>query len=695
MKRTIALLTLLGLVGSASAATIAEWRFEEGTAGVQHTGTYDNFYLDGSGNGNHLSAESSIKNPVATNEVLSTGGSLSADFEKVNAQQVGTWATGPTSDKMIDSYSFTGGWTVAASFKMESWNWAVVVGKDGQPDPGRGEQCLSIKINDGNHHLFCGFYDNNTNYHEMFSLEPLELDQWYSAVMTYDNNKTTLYLKKEGVDANFVGQTSLPVPAGAALDLEDNFWVVGRGMWQSGTGGDIFDGLIDEVKIDDVAMAPPGAIWPFIIEPPADPVVSGFRDWSTDFNLASSGYNSPPGLIFTNSQWQISSSTDFSSPAWDSGEIGTVTSVTVPAGTLADGTYYGRARYKGDDTWSDWSNTSALTFFGIETIAYWRLDSSEFSPQPADGVEHAGDQDNWYSDVSGNGNHMSSWHDGARPASTTNIPFATIQGIGPNTLALDFDADDIGTFGDVTGAKMVESYAFTNGWTIECSFMANDLGAWRVMLGKDGKRVLGPEEPFSFKLAPDAENFGIRCLVLSDDDDFHFIDTSEIVAGKWYTVVATYDNAEFRVYLKSEDDADFTLEGTLARTLPITFGGLNTATWTIGRGMWEGNPVDNFFGQIDEVRITHGVRFPSEFIQKLDSVPPIGDITLENLGTGNLALTWNTGLFHSYVLLEKNSLQDPTWSTNQAGIPGTESNVTVTVSTAPEDETFYAVTSED
>jgi len=50
MKRTIALLTLLCLVGSASAATIAEWRFEEGTDGIRHQGVYDNFYVDGSGN---------------------------------------------------------------------------------------------------------------------------------------------------------------------------------------------------------------------------------------------------------------------------------------------------------------------------------------------------------------------------------------------------------------------------------------------------------------------------------------------------------------------------------------------------------------------------------------------------------------------------------------------------------------------
>ena len=110
--------------------------------------------------------------------------------------------------------------------------------------------------------------------------------------------------------------------------------------------------------------------------------------------------------------------------------------------------------------------------------------------------------------------------------------------------------------------------------------------------------------------------------------------------------------------------------------------------------MGDGNPTDSFFGQIDEVRISHGAMFPSEFIQKLDPMPPIGDIAIENLGTGNLALTWDTGLYHNYVLLEKTSLQNPTWSTNMAGIPGGETNVTVTVP-ADEAATFFKVTSEE
>ena len=161
---------------------------------------------------------------------------------------------------------------------------------------------------------------------------------------------------------------------------------------------------------------------------------------------------------------------------------------------------------------------------------------------------------------------------------------------------------------------MVDSYNFVNGWTMETTFKARDLDHWQVIMGKDGKRGLGPEQPFSFKLAPSAETFGIRCLVLDDNDDFHFIDSAPIAVDTWYSIAATYDNAEFKVYLKGEADADYTLVGSLARDQGVALGVLNSGTWTVGRGMWDGNPADFFNGQIDEVRISDTALAPSDFI---------------------------------------------------------------------------------
>ena len=700
MKRAIALLTLLGLVGTASASTIAHWRFEEGTPGVQHTGDHDNFYADISGNTNHLSAWDAAGNPTATSDLpfTSQGGTANAvalDFDPASSQNLGTFGPGDVNDKALDSYSFSNGWTIEATFKTHSYWWSVIVGKDGQPDAGMGEANLAFKIRDDSHSVECGFFDDATNW-VWLATETLKLDRWYSLAATYDNASKTynLYLKQQDGGDYVLQGTTTNIVGGAALNLATRFWSVGRGMW-AGNPTDVFNGIIDEVKISDVALAPSefvnqdGFTIPFDIEKPADIDVARFTGWSDSFRLYAGEYWSPAGLAFSGAQWQISTDMAFASTDWDSGVLGATDLAAVPANALAAGSYYVRVRYQGDGTtWSDWSDVEVLDAVD-HTIAYWRLENG------VNGEEHPGDQDNWYPDSSGNGNHMSSWWDGARPMATNGVPFSTIPRIGANTLSLDFEGDDIGTFGPETGAKMVESYAFTNGWTIECSFKARDLLGWRVMLGKDGKRGLGPEQPFGFKLAPEDQNFGLRCLVLKDDDNFDFIDTPDnsIVAEKWYSVVATFDNADFKLYLKSEDDADFTLHGTLNRPQGISFGNLNIASWTIGRGMWDGGSADGFFGLVDEVRISDVAMRPEEFISKAAPIPPIGDIAIEQ-GASNIDLTWTTGSDYNYVLLEKTTLQSPSWSTNMASIPGEEGSVTVSVP-ADQAAAFYKVTSED
>ncbi|RKX41896.1 MAG: hypothetical protein DRP64_10670, partial [Verrucomicrobia bacterium] len=303
--------------------------------------------------------------------------------------------------------------------------------------------------------------------------------------------------------------------------------------------------------------------------------------------------------------------------------------------------------------------------------------------------------------ISGNGNHMSSFNDATRPMATNGVPFAAIPRIGPNTLSLYFDnnndgglgPDDLGTFGN-GGGKMVESFSFTNGWTIEATFKAADIDHWQVVLGKDGKPSAGPEQPFSFKLAPSAEGFSLRCLIFKDDGFFDFLDTPDntIEAGKWYTVVATYDNEFFTLYLKSEDDADFVQYGSLNRPQGSSFGVLGSGTWTIGRGMWGSAPVDFFHGLVDEVRVSDAPMRPEEFISGADPVPPIGDIAMVPVA-GGFELTWATGVNYDYMLMEKASLLDPTWSTNMSSIPGGETNVTVSVP-ADQAAAFYKVNSE-
>ncbi len=242
------------------------------------------------------------------------------------------------------------------------------------------------------------------------------------------------------------------------------------------------------------------------------------------------------------------------------------------------------------------------------TVAYWRCENGTA------GWEHNGDQDNWYPDLSGNGNHLSSWWNQSRPMATADRPFAPVPQTGAaNNLALDFDGnDDLGTFGAQTGAKMIESYMFTNGWTVEASFKLRGTH-WQVIVGKDGKPNANFWEPtFYFKHRDD--NRRLECLFFDNNGDFHWIRTQAAIApNTWYSVAATYDNSTFKLYLKTAGDEAYVLQGTLFVPAGATLGQW-PGVWTVGRGMWNGGAADFVDGLIDEVRISDTALAPSEFL---------------------------------------------------------------------------------
>lgn len=321
------------------------------------------------------------------------------------------------------------------------------------------------------------------------------------------------------------------------------------------------------------------------------------------------------------------------------------------------------------------------------TVAYWRFEEG------VNGVEHPGDWDNFYQDSSGNGNHMSSWWDGVRPAGTTDRPFTTVPQTGAaNDLALDYDTDDeIGTF--APPSKMLNSYAFTNGWTIETSFKLKSLDIHQGIIAKEGNGVVG-EAPFWMKILP--WNNHVEVLFFDDSNNMRILQSlAPVTTGEWYSVAATYDNADAKLYLKREGDTDYALQNSLAFADGANLAGYDNF-WTIGRMTWSGNPVDYMHGTVDEARISNIALAPGSFIADMGAPPPaIGNIAMELLpSSSELALTWTTSELYSYALLKATTLSNPTtWSTNQSGIPGGASSVTVTASVDVV-QAFYKAVSE-
>lgn len=145
------------------------------------------------------------------------------------------------------------------------------------------------------------------------------------------------------------------------------------------------------------------------------------------------------------SQWQITSTSgDYSSPVYDSGEDGTnLESINVPAATLSENTvYYWRVRYKdSEDGWSEWSDeTSFETLENVGSLSVGIVDSVDdpvvgpsvsmslaefsFTDQAVSGVfgeanekirvENGTGTDTWTVSLAPDGGPTSLWEDGSK-----------------------------------------------------------------------------------------------------------------------------------------------------------------------------------------------------------------------------------------------------------------------------------------
>lgn len=274
MKKFICLLTIVIAVATAGvdAATLAHWQFEEGSAGSTPTGFQDNQYQDSSGNGNHLSAWWDGANPTYTADtpyatVPQTGATnnLALDFSSGN-KDICTFGA-QTGAKSIETKMFNT-WTVEATFKLNSLGWQTLVGKDGRRGDLGGavgpEAPFWLKLLDFNKHLEVLVIDDNDNFHTAASLAPIVAGQWYSVAARFDGVAVDLWLKGPG-DTEYVFQNCTDFfgnNTGASLGgfsganvMNGGSWSVGRGAWD-GNAVDFMDGMIDEVRISDVALAP-------------------------------------------------------------------------------------------------------------------------------------------------------------------------------------------------------------------------------------------------------------------------------------------------------------------------------------------------------------------------------------------------------------------------------------------------------
>ena len=251
-----ALAALLALAGAVEAQTVAYWRFEERPAGQEfpapttNGGPDSGLATDSSGNGNTLRTFSGGTNPVYSASVAGpvvNGAANNSSLDFSPNEDLYTTTPNTLNAKLFNQF------TLEASFNVNNvTRFHGLVGKDSKPLATSPLAPLQLKVRDDSDKLQIEILDAAGNAAQVQSINPITPGQWYQAAAVNDGTNLSLYLNS-GDGAGYVLQGSVPVTGG--LYSNDATWTVGRGFFNNAIT-DWTDGLIDEVRISDVALSP-------------------------------------------------------------------------------------------------------------------------------------------------------------------------------------------------------------------------------------------------------------------------------------------------------------------------------------------------------------------------------------------------------------------------------------------------------
>lgn len=270
------------LAPAASAATMAYWRFEQGPAdalvskGAVPGGTaFHASVPDSSGNGNDLSvwetgggAGFAYRANVGSAVIPQTGA----------ANQFSIQNTGGGPAMFTSSTSALRTWTPSsftfeASIRPENGGWRTFIGRDSQGayagDPNLAAMYFQITPDS---QLAFKYVDLDGVWHEAVSASGLITGwnfnggspndaPWQHVAAVSNGSTLTVYLDNGSgytavaSSALGTGNTALSAGAGDGGDWDAGVFSVGRGLYGGGHGDRAY-GLIDEIRISDVALSP-------------------------------------------------------------------------------------------------------------------------------------------------------------------------------------------------------------------------------------------------------------------------------------------------------------------------------------------------------------------------------------------------------------------------------------------------------
>ncbi len=258
------------------------------------------------------------------------------------------------------------------------------------------------------------------------------------------------------------------------------------------------------------------------------------------------------------------------------------------------------------------------------TIAHWDFNSvtaADGAFMPGNGVRADLDGDGVMDsddfvisafDLSGNGNHLTVWTSEWMKWSLDSIQGDfSMQYFNPCTAASTDSSFNPGITG--TDAETITP----SQWTVEALFKLERLDRFCTVVGRDGRF---PDNAAAFYLTVRGTDLAVEYRDV--DQAVHTLQVPvSMKPNVWYSVAAVSDGTILSLYLN----------GKVIGLLDLTETGTDTTlakgdgTWSVARGMWNGEHIDRFFGTIDEVAISDTALRPSTFVIPQISVGPDSD----------------------------------------------------------------------
>lgn len=315
---------------------------------------------------------------------------------------------------------------------------------------------------------------------------------------------------------------------------------------------------------------------------------------------------------------------------------------------------------------------------GAETVAYWSFENGNAN-QPVPHLSAAGVFHGSTPDLSGNGNHLSTWSQGGSSGFLyrAEVPYPIVPQLG---TANHFSIRNTGAYpASFTSASDsrptgINADTFTPArFTIEASYKPEATGGHRTVVSRDARGVSASNGSLAALYLQVRPDDSVRILFTDVSGHthqatsppgwiygFNASSTPDGTGHPWYQLAAVSDGETLSLYVNHELVAatDVTLSGSPDTALAVGSvhgSGWKAGAWAVGRGLYAGAHADRAPGFIDEVRISAADLSPSDFLGA-----PVPRFTRIAHSGGSLTLQVSQGRPGDVCLLRQSSgLEEP------------------------------------